>query len=302
MLDLFDQEKFNVVSLEAELGPRNACHISRRFVRRTPPLVPHRHEFYEVFWITTGCCSHYINGRTEGLSPGHVVFIRPDDTHAFQNRSDPPCQMVNVAFARTTADFLQARYGCEIGARFFWSEESHPTTYQLDQPGLDHLMRLEENLSRGVWSLARIESFLLRLVTDFIAMDHDVPDASPRWLSNACQAMRKPEALREGVPLLVRTTGRSHEHVSRSFRRYLGQTPSSWINSQRMALSARMLVGGDDPILDIALACGINDLSNFYRLFKQIHGISPKRYRDRHRVDLVHPLLSPDLASADDAQ
>lgn len=287
-----------VISLAAELGPTNAFHISRPVIRRTPPATPHRHEFLEVFWITTGCCTHFINRRTERLSPGHLCFIRPDDTHAFQNADGPPCRMVNVAFAHTTADFLQQRYGEEIGRRFFWSETEMPASMVLDQNGLDELAQLEAALDRGPRSVARIEAFLLRMITDLLAAGAEIPNTAPAWLSLVCEEMREPEALRQGVPLLVHKTGRSHEHISRSFRRYLGQTPSSWVNGLRMALAARLLVASDEPILDIALACGIDDLSYFYRLFSQVHGITPLRYRRRQRVDLVHPSIEANNVSS----
>ena len=292
-MDNIDYSNIPVVSLAAELGSSSAFYISRRVVRRTAPTTPHRHEFLEVFWITTGCCTHFINRRIERLSPGHLCFIRPEDTHAFQNTEDPPCRMVNVAFGQTTADFLRQRYGAEIGRRFFWSETEMPASLGLDQTGLDDLARLEAALDRGARSLARIEAFLLRLITDLLAAEAEVPSAAPSWLSVACDALRDPEALRQGVSLLVRTSGRSHEHVSRSFRRYFGQTPSSWVNGMRVALAARMLVDTDDSIPDVALACGIDDLSHFYRLFRQTHGISPMRYRRRQQVDLVHPPYTP---------
>ena len=293
ILDIFDLPDVPVVSLAAELGPSNAFHISRRLVRRTPPVTPHRHEFLEVFWIAAGRCTHFINGGTEQLCTGRLVFIRPDDTHAFQNVDDAPCRMINVAFAKATADHLFARYGTEFGERFFWSGEAMPHSTLLDRNGLDELSRIEGALDKGDRTLARIEAFLLRLITDLLANEARMPETAPGWLSRACEAMLDPEALRQGVPRLVRQSGRTHEHVSRSFRRYFGQTPSSWVNAMRMSLAARKLIGSDDPIVDVAMACGIDDLSHFYRLFRRAHGTSPQKFRRRQQVDLVHPTGLP---------
>lgn len=288
-MDIFDLE-VPIVSLATELGPTNAFHISRRPVRRTPPVAPHRHEFFEVFWIASGCCTHFINRRTEALGPGNLVFIRPDDTHAFQNTASSQCDMVNVAFARETAHSLKQRHGEEIGKRYFWLETELPACFLLDQKGIDYLLQLEAALDRGPRSLARIEAFLLGLITNLLAVEAEIPTAAPGWLSHVCETMRSPEALRHGVPLLIRESGRSHEHVSRTFQKFFAQTPSGWVNKMRMAEAARTLMQTDKPIPEVALSCGIEDLSYFYRLFRQTHGLSPMRYRQRHHVDLVHPL------------
>ena len=288
-VDNIDQAGVRVVSLAAELGSTDAFHISRSLVRRTPPVMRHRHEFFEVFWITTGYCTHFINAREEQITPGMLAFIRPDDTHAFQNFSIAPCRMINVAFSQATAGFLQDRYGDELGSRFFWSESENPSSYLLDQKSLDELDYLEKALDRGARTPARIEAFLLHVMTTLLSNETEVPGTAPTWLLNACEAMHDPASLREGVQFLVRNSGRSHEHVARSFRRHFGQTPSSWVNGMRMSLAARLLLSDDQPILEIALACGIEDLSHFYRLFRQTHGVSPRRYRRRQQVDLVDP-------------
>ena len=289
VMGIFDISDIPRIALDAELGPKNAFHISRRPVKRDPPRVPHQHEFFEVFWIASGSCTHFINGEVERLSARQLVFIRPDDKHAFLNTDRAACQMINIAFARDTADHLIQRYGAEFHDQFFWSTAALPASCLLDQHGLDDVNRLEAALDRGARSTAQIDGFLLSLMNGRLAVEHELPDATPAWLSYACEGMRSLDALRKGVPFLVELSARSPEHVARTFRQVLGQTPSSWVNEMRMSAAARMLVDADNSISEIALCCGVEDLSHFYKLFRQTHGISPMRFRRRERVDLVHP-------------
>lgn len=288
-MGIFDVTHCFTVSLSAQIDPSDSFHINRPFIERTAPKAFHDHEFFECFWILSGGCTHYINGVIARVETGTLVFIRPADVHAFQNIDGPPCQMINVAFTADTAAHLRSRYTVELGGRFFWSEERMPASFQLDPAQLRDLSLLEQGLDRGTRSLARIESFLLMLMTDLLASAAEEPTEAPDWLTRACEAIADPVALREGVSALVDLTGRSHEHVSRTFRRLFGQTPSAYVNALRMNVAARRLTESDAPILDIALDCGVEDLSHFYRLFRQTHGISPMRYRRRTRVDLVHP-------------
>jgi AraC family cel operon transcriptional repressor len=43
---------------------------------------------------------------------------------------------------------------------------------------------------------------------------------------------------------------------------------------------------GDQEILDIALDCGIGNLSHFYSLFRAETGMTPRAYRLSHRQPL----------------
>ncbi len=286
---IFDTLKCFTVRLSTELGPRGSFHINRPFVERTPPRSLHDHEFYECFWLAMGSCRHYINGKTEHLASGTLTFIRPHDCHAFQNVDDSRCQMVNIAFSAETADHLLHRYPDELAGRFFWAGGQMPEALPMDSARLHDLGRLVQTLDRGSRSLAQIEVFLLTLMTGVLADRDNLPNGAPFWLSKACRQIREPDALRGGVSELVALTGKSHEHVSRTFRRLFGMTPSGYVNAVRMEFAAGQLAGTELPIMDIAFECGIDDLSHFYRLFRQVHGMSPMRYRRRSQLDLVHP-------------
>src|SRR5262249_50721747 len=60
-----------------------------------PYTPPHTHDFYEFFYLLDGAVVHTVNGRTEKLGSGALVFIRPDDCHAISGKR---FQLINVAF------------------------------------------------------------------------------------------------------------------------------------------------------------------------------------------------------------
>ncbi|WP_176556142.1 helix-turn-helix transcriptional regulator [Rubellimicrobium rubrum] len=287
----FDIPRQFTVRLTSEMGPQDAFYMSRPFIERRLPAALHDHEFFEVCWIDSGSCLHFINGRADRLEAGCVLFIRPPDLHAFQNDREPPCRMVNVAFAAETARHLEQRYD-DMAGRFFWSGEAMPRLERADAAGLAALRAVERSLEGGAPTLARVECALLQIMVGLFGAAREVPPEAPAWLVSACREMRSPERLRGGVRTLVGLTGRSHEHVARTFRSLFGKSPSAWINGVRMEWAARQLAETDRPILEVALDCGMEDLSHFYRVFRQVHGRSPMRYRRSMRMELVHPLPS----------
>ena len=67
--------------------------------------------------------------------------------------------------------------------------------------------------------------------------------------------------------------------MARAAVRWYGQTPTEIVNAARMEFSARQLTESARPIMEIALDCGLNNLSHFYALFRKRFGVSPRRFR-----------------------
>jgi transcriptional regulator GlxA family with amidase domain len=83
----------------------------------------------------------------------------------------------------------------------------------------------------------------------------------------------------------VERHGTDHAQPSRPettvVRRRIGRTVQEWIIVRRMS-EARVLLGGTDlPISEIARRVGVADAGYFARLFRTIHGVSPRRWRPR---------------------
>jgi len=72
--------------------------------------------------------------------------------------------------------------------------------------------------------------------------------------------------------------GVSHEHVSRQFKRDYEMTPSKYLHEIRTAEAAFRLSTGEE-IIDISADVGYNDLSRFYKQFRNRFGMSPGRCR-----------------------
>ncbi len=72
-------------------------------IRQTTPL--HRHDYFEIFIITSGKCTHHINGEAQYLEKGMMVFIRPDDTHYYDfYDEETDCQFINVNFYKEVVE------------------------------------------------------------------------------------------------------------------------------------------------------------------------------------------------------
>jgi AraC-like DNA-binding protein len=75
-------------------------------------------------------------------------------------------------------------------------------------------------------------------------------------------------------------------HFFRSFKRSFDETPFSFIARRRMLRAQELMLNTDEPLSQIALACGLCDQSHFTRVFRRVIGESPNAWR--RRVSAAH--------------
>ena len=85
-------------------------------------------------------------------------------------------------------------------------------------------------------------------------------------------------------PLSLRDVARevnlSAGHLTTVVRRRTGRTVQEWIVDRRMTAARRLLAGSDLPVGEIGRRVGYPDPGYFARVFGQVHGVSPTRWRD----------------------
>jgi AraC-like DNA-binding protein len=71
-----------------------------------------------------------------------------------------------------------------------------------------------------------------------------------------------------GIGRVAARLGVTHAHLTRQFKRDFGLTPSAYLHQLRLADAPLRLALGQ-PILDVSHEVGYNDLSRFYKQFRQ---------------------------------
>ena len=71
----------------------------------------------------------------------------------------------------------------------------------------------------------------------------------------------------------------SEYHFLRTFKKETGFTVIQYIINYRISLAETLLKTTNNTIEEIAYACGFEDVSYFYRCYKKIKGVSPKKSR-----------------------
>lgn len=277
--------KTRTLTLDSYLRPGEQFHFARRDLSDRRPVFAHRHDFYEVLLVESGSLNHWINGAEETLARGALVFVRPDDCHRLSATPATHARILNIIARPETIAHLGHRYATDIGARYFWTDARLPDTRHLDGPRIERAINSAIDLHTADRGLARIEQFLLALMTRVVDLSVDPTSSAPDWLASACLAAREPAVFRRGAAGLVEASRRAHEHVCRVAKQHLGMSPTQYVNRIRMEHAAMLLGDGRLSIEDVASDCGVANLSYFYRLFREHYGTTPREYKQRHSAD-----------------
>lgn len=277
----------SLFKIDTYLRTDEAFHYARKDLDFSPPEIVHTHDYYELFLVEQGRTRHWINGVEETLETGDMVFIRPADIHAFQADPQTGCRIMNVMFSAQTANHIVTRYGDDFAGRMFWSDGDLPVTVRMNGAQRERAINLIQSMRSTRRSLARIEHFLLSVMTHVLDEAATIHDRAPTWLVTACQEARRPEIFRRGAAGFVASAGRGHEHVCRQARRFLGVSPTEYVNRIRMQHAAMLLAGTRQTMQEVAQDCGIENLSHFHRLFREIYGTTPRHYRQRRKRDPI---------------
>jgi AraC-like DNA-binding protein len=100
---------------------------------------------------------------------------------------------------------------------------------------------------------------------------------TPSWLLSCLQSVREDPSI--SVEQLARNAGFSGAQFRRNFHRYIGVAPRDYLVRQRLEFSRRLLETTELPVSSISMRSGFASQSHFSHSFRQVHGITPARYR-----------------------
>lgn len=261
-----------------------AAHVSRLNYHRGHRVDLHTHDFAEVFWVERGRVFHRLerDGRGTFLEEGMLVLIHPRTRHTLgHGGQDGNSVLVNIAFPFR---ILQEVLGEMEGASTVEvPKPDQPWNYRLSTRAMGHLHSWPQRLTRVSPKAHHVKAFLLDLLFLLEEDGLDNDPSWPLWLSLALREMDSPEGLREGLPALIRSSGKSREHLSREFKRWVGLSPVKWLQKARVRWAAQSLRLESRSVTEVANDVGLSNLGHFYRIFKEEMGCTPREHRLIHR-------------------
>lgn len=248
----------------------------------------HHHDFYEVYFFTTGKLQYIVEGRTYDLKPGDILLIRPMELHQpmFYDRQAP--------YERTVL-WIHRRYMERLCAQC----GNLDACFQTSTPGRTNLLRPEraeremlqhqlemvgyEQGSDASFKDLSAQTYLIQLLIQLnrvakrTARDPEPGAVSESTVYSVLLYINGHYA--EDLPLdeLAKQFFVSKYHLSREFKRLFGISVHRYQTQKRLAVARQLMLEGT-AISEAYQRCGFGDYSSFYRAFKTEYQISPKEF------------------------
>lgn len=259
-----------------------SCHAVRSRARWD--FKPHRHiDCYDLTYVDSGVVEQRVNGCSAALRPGMTTLVRPGDTHYIWGTG---VVMYTINFRDESLRVASAFLGMQGQVGQLLQAPSAPLVETSARGRSGLLLDLENLVARqcAPHSEQRFRGFLARWLVA-LSEQAAIPrfDELPGWIATLIGFLEENVEMPVTVADLVRYSGRTPEHVARSFRKHLGVTPSGAINRARLDRAALLLRHTNRSILDICYGLGYSSPSYFHRLFRRVRGVPPGRYRREAR-------------------
>ncbi|MEQ8355011.1 MAG: AraC family transcriptional regulator [Kiloniellaceae bacterium] len=254
--------------------------LTARFFRHA--YSPHVHDTFAIGVIEAGAEAFRYRGARHVAPAGSLVAVNPDELHdgcpaedGFAYRMIYP----SVALIQDIADGLEGR-----PAGFPAFREAI-----IDDPEVAGLLGWAHVLMQRRADKLAVDSAFIEALT-LMVRRHAENQPRGRRRGHEAGPIRRARQQIDALYMqdltlsdLAAVARLSRYHFLRAFRRDVGVTPHTYLTGRRIA-AAKDLLAGEQPLTEVALACGFYDQSHFSRSFKGCTGLTPGQYRRGSRA------------------
>ena len=227
----------------------------------------HTHADPHFLLIVDGDYVTTARGPQGGCRPGSLIFNPPGTTHRDRFRS--------TTGRFFTLSLQPERYRVLSDAGAF---REGATCYNRGQQTWLAARMYREFHRRDSLSPTVLEGMALELL-GATGRQERFRGNPPAWVAVAVELIQDRCATALSVREIAAEVGVHPYHLCRSFRRFLGQTPSEFLRACRIERADQLLRSSNLTTAAIALQCGYADQSQFTRSFRHATGTTPARLR-----------------------
>lgn len=269
----------------------------------------HMHDYYEINLIMDGQGAHYFSDYIFEVSKGDLFIIPPAVKHGYFS-----CENLKVCHIIIHSNFIH-RYEDDLKKLpgfiplFFiephlrehaglslmlklYEDEFHDITALTERIGM--IYNNHSGMAFDSVSINAMTLFLISQITAYYFSMLKNPERKAWDNMTNMQFMQIVEQIYNNYDSKINIGDLAAEmHLSRSayyslFRKLIGKTPGEIIIDLRIKKAMTLLETTTYSITYIAQQTGFFDASHFIRTFQNCIGMSPTKYRSRHRQKSIY--------------
>ncbi|TQV66968.1 AraC family transcriptional regulator [Exilibacterium tricleocarpae] len=256
-----------------------------------------QHDNYLLIYCSAGGGQLQTDHRTAPVSAGDLVLLPKHSRHFYRSDARRPWTIYWLHFdgelARAFCRQLQ-RPGDEQGNEQNSNQDVHQTDEQNAQQNIHQNIGIQPRLISAFGELAELRSsryqlpnliyacHQLQALLSYLALllrQHDLSAHKTLDWARVQAAMQAHKHDHLSLDTLAAEVQLSKYHFSKKFKQFTGQSPIQYFINMKMQYACDLLDAGNQPVKQVAISLGYEDVYYFSRLFKKVIGLSPDQYR-----------------------
>jgi AraC family L-rhamnose operon regulatory protein RhaS len=259
---------------------------------------PHRHNYFELLYITDGTGVHTINDNHYPYRKGNLFLLTPEDIHSFQTNTDTQCCIIDFTKGLFSKRHRRETDRAEI-TEFFVSMEYIFHHHQnlkghIAMNGAEALLAdalllqlVQEKEQSRIYSgiiIQNIVFLLLNIIARQIQEDRagELKQIGAKSMVHEITSYIQQNIYHKDllkIESLARQFHKTPDHLNRYFKRQTGLTLKTYINRYKLNLVETRLRYSDLTISEIADEMGYTDESHLNKAVKTAYGKTATAYR-----------------------
>ena len=252
----------------------------KSFSNQTISPKPHVSHRFKAVWIRSGRGFWNIAGDVCAVKRDDLVLLNNEEQRVIERITSPE----NLDFFIVE---FEPRLLFDSGLLPLFTKPVNGYAHRIvpaDADMLDILICIQrEHANRDGFSHLILVSCIMQLLALSARRTGLSPGGGPRMnplMKQVIDYIDQHYTRRISLEELAAIAHMSSTAFSRYFTRYNGIGPSQYLRRKRIALAIRLLEETDRTILDIAMDCGFQNVSNFYKAFHSLTRQVPGAYRN----------------------
>lgn len=255
----------------------------------------HIHDWIEISYMYSGNCTQIINSKEYKMEEGQFLLMAPGTIHTIKPLSENDI-IVQIALGQKylTQNFFNRLSSNSIVTSFFidaFSSTNKIDSFFLFQSQTSERLRIfiEEFLCE--WyepSLASIDTqnnLFSLIISELVNIINKTDTPSSHLYKNQyiLPALQYIEKNYKTVTLKEAAShfGLNPNYLSNILKKHTGLSFNELVQSEKLSACERLLTSSSMSVIEIANFVGYQNISFFYRIFKNKYGCMPGEYRDR---------------------
>lgn len=240
----------------------------------------HFHNSFEIVIVVSGYGTQKLNGVEYEFKRGCVTMLTPNDFHSIKALDS--LEVINIMFNENLIPE-------EIIDQLISGKNN--ICYYLGEKDIEKVVKLcdvlinENNgefLHKQAITTDLLKCLILMIIRNFDNLKFTNSDSSDDAINYAMRYLYIHFTENPSVKALSELCGYTPNYFCNVFYKRTGKRYTEFLNILKINLSKKLLVTTKKASTEIAFSCGFSSLTNYYRVFNKIVGISPSEYRKKH--------------------